>query len=218
MKKKILLFVLISCVLVAGCQSDDTPLVSPKIDLTISNDFDLYEMLTADFGVPVSDGKIYRGNEIKAISTYNFYISHWLIDGSMSNENIDSLSFKPISNHTIGHKGYAPKGYENYNIHIDTSMVTRKIMLESYRKSGNNQDYSSPFNREFSYSGNYSYIDSSGGVEAIRIIDSAYSGDYFLFVDLNNNCFPNFFITNYGKMDFIQIFILTFYVMDFMMP
>ena len=206
MKSLLQLFVLIICTPIAGCQSDDNPIVAPKIDLTISNDFNLLEMLTADFGVLVSDGKIYQGNEIKAISTFSFYHSNWIIDGALSNENIDSLSFIPISNHTIIHKGYAPKGYENYNLQIDTSIVTRKIILESYRQSGNNQDYSSPFNCEFSYSGNYSYVDSSGVTKDIRIIDSVYSGDYFLFVDLNNNCVPNFFITHYGKNGFYSDF------------
>ena len=56
------------------------------------------------------------------------------------------------------------------------------------------------------FSGNYTYISSDGVVKDLRIADSVFNGDYLLFVDLSDNCIPNFFITNYGGNGFYSDF------------
>jgi hypothetical protein len=203
MKSLLQLFVLISCTLVAGCQSDENPIVSPKIDLTIANNFDLFEILTSDFSVHVSNGKTFQGNKVKAISTNNYVHSSWYIDSDLQREeHSDSFEFLPVSDHTVGYRGTSPEGYDSYTLTIDTSLFTTKINLINYRESNQNEDYNSPFNLDFEYSGVYSYSDSLNNSRKVKIIDTTYDDSHLMLLSIEGTCFPSFYITKYALNGF----------------
>jgi len=202
MKTLIQSIIIIICFFLISCQEENTAL-TPKEDLTVSNDFYLMEMLTGDFGVPISNNTLFRGNEVKAVSNYSFVHSNWYLNKNIVAENhVDSLEYLLVNKHTIGHHGSAPNGYSNYNIILDTSLKEKELSLIDYRESGINSDFNSPFTMNFKYKGEYNYKDSLNHIQKLRIMDTIYDGSHVMYVSLASDCLPNFYITRYAVNGF----------------
>ena len=174
-----------------------------KENLTITNEFKMLEMLTEDFGVPISDSKIYSGNQVKAVSNFNFAHSEWYVNGNIMKRNhSDSIIYLPFENHNIKHVGYSPLNYTNFNLKIDTTPYIGFIKLLDYRKLRKNYDIRAPFSMNFKYSGNYECRDSINKIYKMKIIDTTLDNSHLMFIKLGIEFLPDFYITKYAVNGF----------------